>query len=140
MFAEISRARRMAPSIPSSAGVRITSVPIISRICLRSGGAEAGSTMIVFKPSFFPAKASPIPVFPLLASTIVPPDIKSPRSSARAIMLSAGRSFTEPLGWADSSLTKTDAPAEMFFNFRRGVNSLSNTFCCKSSSILKSIL
>jgi len=47
--------------------------------------------------------ARPIPVFPLVASMIVPPGFSIPCYSASAIMLKPIRSFTLPPGLADSS-------------------------------------
>src|SRR5690606_1697252 len=51
--------------------------------------------------------ASAIPVLPLVASISVSPGRISPRASALLIMLSAGRSFTEPAGLLPSSLIST---------------------------------
>jgi hypothetical protein len=48
--------------------------------------------------------ARAIPVLPLVASMSVSPGAISPRASASAIMLMAGRSFTEPAGLLPSSL------------------------------------
>jgi len=48
-----------------------------------------------------------MPVLPLVASISVSPGLISPRASARSIIDSAGRSFTEPAGLLPSSLTST---------------------------------
>jgi hypothetical protein len=51
-----------------------------------------------------------MPVLPEVASMSVSPGLISPRSSARRIMLTAGRSFTEPAGLLPSSLPRTTLP------------------------------
>ncbi|MNT50352.1 hypothetical protein D3C72_1872680 [compost metagenome] len=73
------------------------------------------------------AIASAMPVLPDVASINVSPGRMSPRSSARRIIDSAGRSFTEPAGLLPSSLPKTTLPraalslAPMRCNATRGV-------------------
>src|SRR3989338_4156026 len=47
-----------------------------------------------------------MPVLPLVASISVSPGLMSPRCSARTIIDSAGRSFTEPAGLLPSSLAR----------------------------------
>src|SRR5688572_21485246 len=54
--------------------------------------------------------ARPIPVLPLVGSTIVPPLLSTPRRSASSIIASAVRSFTLPPGFRASSLATTAAP------------------------------
>src|SRR5215813_3948720 len=54
--------------------------------------------------------ASPIPVLPLVGSTIVPPGLSAPVRSASSIIASAMRSFTLPPGLRDSTLATTAAP------------------------------
>ena len=54
--------------------------------------------------------ASAMPVLPEVASISVSPGWMSPRSSARRIMLMAGRSFTEPAGLLPSSLPRITLP------------------------------
>jgi hypothetical protein len=56
------------------------------------------------------AMASPMPVFPLVGSTIRSPGWRSSSRSAVSIMASAGRSFAEPPGLNPSSLAATVAP------------------------------
>ena len=51
-----------------------------------------------------------MPVLPEVASISVSPGLISPRSSARRIMLIAGRSFTEPAGLLPSSLPRMTLP------------------------------
>ena len=55
--------------------------------------------------------ARPMPVLPLVASTIVCPGLSSPRRSASSITPRARRSFTEPIGLKDSTLTYRLTPA-----------------------------
>src|SRR5437867_3490305 len=50
------------------------------------------------------AMARPIPVLPLVGSTITPPGLSSPARSAASIMGSAIRSLTDPPGFICSSL------------------------------------
>ena len=54
--------------------------------------------------------AMAMPVLPEVGSRIVLPGARSPRSSALAIMFSAGRSLTEPPGLQPSSLQRTCTP------------------------------
>ncbi|MDT4871776.1 hypothetical protein FQZ97_1069250 [compost metagenome] len=56
------------------------------------------------------AMASAMPVLPEVASMSVSPGLISPRSSARLIIETAGRSFTEPAGLLPSSLPSTTLP------------------------------
>jgi len=51
--------------------------------------------------------ARPIPVFPLVGSTIVPPGRRSPARSAASIIARPMRSFTEPPGFSISSFART---------------------------------
>src|SRR5262245_40467843 len=53
--------------------------------------------------------ARPMPVLPLVASTMVPPGPSRPRRSASSTMLRATRSFIEPPGFRYSHLTKISA-------------------------------
>jgi len=55
-----------------------------------------------------------MPVLPEVASISVSPGRMSPRSSARRIIDSAGRSFTEPAGLLPSSLPSTTLPRAAF--------------------------
>src|SRR5687768_12513929 len=78
------------------------------------------------------AMARAMPVFPLVASINVSPGLISPRSCARVIIDSAGRSFTEPAGLLPSSLTRMTLlvlPGRRL-SFTRGV------FPTKSSMVL----
>ena len=60
-------------------------------------------------PLFTPISASPMPVLPAVASTMVPPAESFPSRSARVIIPMAARSFTLPPGLMYSSLAKTSA-------------------------------
>jgi hypothetical protein len=60
------------------------------------------------------AIASAMPVLPLVASIRVSPGLISPRCSARRIIDSAGRSFTEPAGLLPSSLARMTLPRRSF--------------------------
>ena len=55
------------------------------------------------------AIAKPIPVFPEVPSTIVPPGLSRPSASASSIILSAIRSLTEFPGLKYSTFAKTKA-------------------------------
>ena len=49
------------------------------------------------------AMARPMPVFPLVASTMTPPGFSSPRRSAPSMIARPIRSFTEPPGFRFSA-------------------------------------
>ena len=59
-----------------------------------------------------------MPVLPEVASISVSPGLISPRSSARRIMLIAGRSFTEPAGLLPSSLPRITLPRRLVVGAR----------------------
>jgi hypothetical protein len=65
------------------------------------------------------AMANAIPVLPLVASISVSPGFISPRCSARAIIDSAGLSFTEPAGLFPSSLASSTLLVSPGMRFRR---------------------
>ena len=73
--------------------------------------------------------ASPMPVLPLVGSTIVPPGFSSPDASAASIMRSAIRSFTEPPGFMYSTFASTCASMPCATECRRtsGVLPMSST-------------
>ncbi len=54
--------------------------------------------------------ASPMPVLPLVASMTVCPGFSAPLRSAASMTPSARRSFTEPRGLKDSTLTNSSTP------------------------------
>src|SRR5436190_13878466 len=69
----------------------------------------SGITNTHWYPRSAAISASPMPVLPLVASTIVPPGPSNPRRSASSTMLRATRSFIEPPGFKYSHLTKISA-------------------------------
>lgn len=69
----------------------------------------SGHTKMHLYPLRWATMASPTPVFPLVGSTIVPPGLSAPLSSAASIMRRAMRSFTEPPGLKYSTLARTVA-------------------------------
>ena len=60
------------------------------------------------------AMASAMPVLPDVASISVSPGLMSPRSCARWIIDTAGRSLTDPAGLLPSSLPSTTLPRDLF--------------------------
>ena len=69
----------------------------------------SGITKIARYPFTEATSASPIPVFPDVASTMVPPGFKSPFASASWTIATAIRSLTEPPGLKDSTFASTVA-------------------------------
>ena len=65
------------------------------------------------------AIASPTPVLPEVGSTTVPPGPSFPSASARSIMRSPMRSFTDPPGFMNSSFARIVAPVSMPIRCRR---------------------
>src|SRR6185436_11658577 len=68
-----------------------------------------------------------MPVLPEVASIRVSPRLMSPRSSARRILLIAGRSLTEPAGLLPSSLARITLPRAASAGSRR---------CSRTSGVL----
>src|SRR5215216_7296800 len=60
-------------------------------------------TKMVLYPLSAAAMASPTPVLPLVASTMVPAGFNSPRFSAPSMIFAPTRSFTEPPGFMNSN-------------------------------------
>src|ERR1700730_5280959 len=70
-----------------------------------------------------PTSVSPSPVLPAVASTMVPPGLRRPSASAASIMVRAGRSLSEPEGFALSSLRNSrQGPRSMRVTSMRGVS------------------
>ncbi|CAI8343079.1 MAG: Uncharacterised protein [uncultured Bacteroidota bacterium] len=69
------------------------------------------------------AKASPIPVFPDVPSTMVPPGFNKPAASASSTIFNAIRSFTEFPGLKLSTLaiTKASISEVILLSFISGV-------------------
>src|SRR5712691_2134894 len=63
--------------------------------------------------------ASPMPVLPLVGSTIVPPGLSAPRRSASSTMATPMRSLTLPPGLNDSTFAITVAPSGLGRRLRR---------------------
>src|SRR5881397_3139725 len=63
--------------------------------------------------------ASPMPVLPLVGSTIVSPGLRRPSRSAASIMLRAMRSLTLPAGLNDSTLPSSSADPAWTTRFKR---------------------
>src|ERR1017187_3600094 len=84
----------------------------------------SGTNNFTLYPRFTPIRARPIPGFPAVASTMVPPGASFPSCSARRMMPMAARSFTLPPGFRYSSLANTSAdPAGTSrFNCNMGVS------------------
>jgi len=82
------------------------------------------------------AIASAMPVLPEVASIRVSPGLMSPRSSARRIMLIAGRSFTEPAGLLPSSLARITLPRRSLSAAPRRCNRTSGVPPMVSSRVL----
>src|SRR3989304_2933648 len=65
--------------------------------------------------------ARPMPVLPLVGSTIVSPGLRRPLFSAASIMLRAMRSLTLPAGFIDSTLATTSAQSGWTTRFSRTI-------------------
>src|SRR5437867_572000 len=78
--------------------------------------------------------ASPMPVLPLVGSTIVPPGLSAPRRSASSTMATPMRSLTLPPGLNDSTFAMTVAPSGLGRRLRRTIG-----VCPMSSRTLAAI-
>src|SRR5271156_6026449 len=95
--------------MPSSSGVRTTVAPS-PRISLHFPSANcSGTYSITLYPRFTPISANPTPVFPAVASTIVPPACNTPRRSASSTIPSAALSLMLPPGFRYSSFAQISA-------------------------------
>ena len=92
-------------------------VAFFSSVCV------SGITIIVFKPKALPTNASPIPVFPAVPSTIVPPFCINLFSRAFSMIYFAALSLTLPPGFINSAFPKILHPvsSEKYFNSISGV-------------------
>src|ERR1700722_8926927 len=74
-------------------------------------------------PRIAAAIAKPVPVLPLVGSTIVPPGLSKPWRSAASSIATAGRSLTLPPGFTYSTLpsTRHAAPSTTLFSRNNGV-------------------
>ena len=105
-LASNSRETSIASSMLPASEVNTIFAPKAFITARRSTLIFSGMTKIIRYPRIAATIASAIPVFPLVASINVSPDLISPRISACFIMLSAGLSLTEPAGLLPSSLPK----------------------------------
>ena len=80
-------------------------------------------TQISLYPFTIAASASPIPVFPDVPSTIVPPGFNLPSNSASSTILTAIRSLIELPGLKNSTLARTVASTSfvILLSFTSGV-------------------
>ncbi len=79
----------------------------------------SGQTNTHWYPLRWATIASPIPVFPEVGSTMVPPGRSSPDLSAASTMRSAMRSLTLPPGLKYSTLASTSGLSPSATAFRR---------------------
>jgi len=96
--ATICSAFSTAPRMPSGPGVRTSSAPKARRRALRSALIVSGMARTTSYPRAAPTIARAMPVFPLVASTIVPPGWSSPDASAASTIATPMRSLTEFAG------------------------------------------
>jgi hypothetical protein len=124
----ISLAFSTAPFMPWGAGVSTSSAPNAFRSFRRSMLMLSGMVRMQRYPLKAAMNASPMPVLPLVGSTMTPPGFKSPRFSPSSIMARAIRSFTLESGLRDSSFTTTSAfmPAVSLFKRTSGVLPMSS--------------
>ena len=84
-------------------GATTTSAPYARSRSIFSFDILSGITAITRYPFRAAAMASPVPVFPLVGSTIVPPGLSSPSRSAASTSAIAARSLMEPPGLSAST-------------------------------------
>jgi len=96
--AAICSARCTAPRMPSEAGVSTSSAPNPRRRARRSFDMDSGMVSTTWYPRAAPTMARAMPVFPEVASTMVPPGGRVPAASAAFTMETPMRSFTELAG------------------------------------------
>ena len=99
----------MAPLIPSARGVSSSRAPKASIARRRSTENESGMQRMIGYPFTAATIASPMPVFPEVGSTMVPPGASTPRRSASSTIARAIRSLMLPPGFARSSFIHTSA-------------------------------
>ena len=100
-------------------GHTITLAPTAFRTSNFSFDCLSVETQINLYPFTIDAKAKPIPVFPDVPSTIVPPVFNLPSFSASSIIFKAIRSLTEFPGLKLSTLAKTNAGISSVILFSR---------------------
>ena len=102
-WAKMLSASLIDPFIPSQAGVRTSCAPYDDNKLARSILILSGMTRINLYPRTAATRASPIPVLPLVGSTMVPLGLSFPCRSASLIMLRQIRSLTLPPGLKNST-------------------------------------
>src|SRR5699024_655918 len=95
----------IAPFIPSAPGVKTSSAPYAFNKLRRSLLIVSGITKTALYPLLAAPIARPIPVLPLVGSTIVVSFVNLPASSAASIIARAIRSLTEEPGFINSNFT-----------------------------------
>ena len=93
-----------------AAGTSTSSAPSARNVSIFSRLCVSGMTMIVLYPLALATSAKPMPVFPAVPSTMVPPGLSVPFASASSTMKSAARSFTDAPGLANSHLPRISHP------------------------------
>jgi len=127
-----SAAFLIAPVMPSAAGVSTNVAPYPASSLRRSTLMLSGMVSTSFMPLMAQISASPMPVLPLVGSTMRLPVVMRPSASAVSIMLAPMRSFTEPPGLHDSSLATmvADNPRDSEFKRTSGVPPMSSAKDC----------
>jgi hypothetical protein len=116
--AAMRAASSMAPFMPLAASVSTTSAPRPRTSLRRSTDMDSGMVMMRRMPSTAQPNARPMPVLPLVGSTMTVSWSILPRSRARQSMLVATRSLTEAPGLLNSSLAATRAGSPSASRFR----------------------
>ena len=80
-------------------------------------------TITVRNPIEAPKSANPIPVFPAVPSTIVPPGLKAPEATAALIINKAARSLIDWPGFMNSAFPRISHPVASLaaINLNKGV-------------------
>ena len=104
-------------------GQTITSAPTALKISIFSFDCLSAMVKTHLYPLAIAARASPIPVFPLVPSIMVPPGFISPSFSASSNIFTAILSFMELPGLKYSTFTNTSPSIPLFslFNLTKGV-------------------
>jgi len=89
-----------------------SSAPMPRRADCFSADWVSGIRINVRRPRELPARVSPIPVFPAVPSTTVPPGSMSLRARPSSRRYFAARSLTEPPGFMNSHFPNTSQPVD----------------------------
>ena len=106
---KIFTASLTAPFMPSSRGVSTNFAPNAFSNRWRSSDMLSGMVTVILYPRAAAVNASPIPVFPLVGSTIIVFGVSFPAFSAASIIATPMRSFTDHSGLKFSSFPMTVA-------------------------------